>query len=708
MWRAAPAWAMRMLGRTRLIGAAVLLALVLLTWLKAPWTERLQLAWFDLHQVVAPRTVTALPVTVVEIDQRSLNALGQWPWPRSQLARLLDVIHRAGPAAVGINILMPETDALSPERLLAQTAVHDPAIVAALRAMPSNDAALARTLAGQPDVLVFAGTLDATGAPLRVVPIEVHGSGAKPALPLAVPQYAGVLTSIEQLDRHAAGWGLISVDTTRGVVRRMPLVAGVQGTLVPSLATEMLRVAYRVPTLALSVRGTAVRQVHIGNLALPTEPDGTVRVYFSPHRADRFVSAADVLGGKVEASQLQRQLVLVAPTAIGLDEYQDTPLGERLSGSEIQAQLLENLVEGSLLRRPRWASVAEALLLLVLGAMLVWVMPRMRPARATLVMLAAIVLPVLAAFALFRSQRLLFDVASPGLCLLLLWAVLLVLTLTETMRQRRTLQGVVQAQREQGARIAGEMAAAQRIQTGALPRPELLEGDGRIDLYATLTPAREVGGDLYDFYRLDADRLFLLIGDVAGKGLSASIFMAVSKALYKSAMLRTPNADIGEVMTVVNADVSRDNAEMLFVSVFAAILDLQSGALSYCNAGHDNPYRLPPALPEPGRISDGDGPPLCAVADYQYRGASCQLSPGEMLCLMTDGVTEAQNAAGELYGQPRAEQQLHASGRRGVSAFEMVCSLQTDVVAFAAGAEAADDLAILALRWLGPAAAPLV
>ena len=166
------------------------------------------------------------------------------------------------------------------------------------------------------------------------------------------------------------------------------------------------------------------------------------------------------------------------------------------------------------------------------------------------------------------------------------------LTLAEATRQRRALERVVQAQREDSARMAGELEAAQRIQTATLPRAELLHGDRAHRSAATMMPAREVGGDLYDFFMLDDRRLFFLVGDVAGKGLSASIFMAVSKALYKSAMLRAPDADIGAIMAAANAEVSRDNAEMLFVTAFAGILDLDTGELDYCNAGHDNPYRL--------------------------------------------------------------------------------------------------------------------
>ena len=689
------------------IGAALLIALAVLIAIGAPWTERLQAAWFDAHQALHPRQLDVLPVTVVEIDQKSLFALGQWPWPRTRLAQLVDAINAVGPLAIGVDVLMPEVDALSPEQLLAPFSIADRALAVLLGAFPSNDLALANALHRAPAVLAFAGTLEPSRKPLRSVPILVaplRGDGGGGASAPEVTRHAGALTNVDVLDEQASGWGLISADTTQGVLRRMPLVASIDGTLVPSLALEMLRVATKAPNLRLSTEGSVVAAVTLGELRVPTEPDATVRPYFSPSTPQRFVSAVDVLQGRVEASMLRGQLVLIGPTAIGLHDHRDTPVGQRMAGSEIHAQLIENLLAGTLLQRPHWAAGAEALVLLLLGALLLRVTPRLKAGQAAALVLVCVVLPVLGAYALFRTRYLLLDAATPGLSLLLLFVVLVVLTLGESTRKRKALQAVVQAQREQSARIAGELEAAQRIQTGSLPRLDLLQGDERIELHATLTPAREVGGDLYDFFRLDADRLFLLVGDVAGKGLSASIFMAVSKALTKSTMLRSPQADIGQIMRAANAEVSRDNPEMLFVTAFAAILDLKSGVLDYCNAGHDNPVRFHAARPELARIEDGDGPPLCTMGDFDYQGARCQLLPGEALCLMTDGVTEAQNAAGELYGQTRAQEVLLRLNKGSPGARELVTTLQADVLAFADGAEPADDLTLLALRWHGPQA----
>jgi serine phosphatase RsbU (regulator of sigma subunit) len=167
-------------------------------------------------------------------------------------------------------------------------------------------------------------------------------------------------------------------------------------------------------------------------------------------------------------------------------------------------------------------------------------------------------------------------------------------------------------------------------------------------------------------------------------------------------MIRQPDADIGDIMQAANAEVSRDNAEMLFVTLFAAILDLRTGELAYCNAGHDNPYRLRPGRAELERIVDGDGPPLCVVGDFDYRSARCRLDAGEVLCLLTDGVAEAQDPAGALYGHERAERVIVDLARRRAGPRELVIALQADALGFADGAEPNDDLTILALRWNGP------
>jgi adenylate cyclase len=709
MLQAALACAARRPDHIRLVAVPVLIVLTALIWLEPRFFSRVQAAWFDTCQRLSPRRVVSMPATIVEIDQKSLAAIGQWPWPRSLLTRLIDGINRHRPAAIGIDILMPEADELSPERLLARARAEDPALASRIAALQTNDAGLARALAAAPAVLAVVGTEKASGMLLRAAPFIVNDAGAQSGatVPFAMRlvHYAGVLTSIDQLDRAASGRGLISVEPEFGAIGRIPLVASIDGTLVPALAIEMLRVAIGAPSLRLLVSGVDIEGIGVGSFVARTEGDGSVRVYYSPHNSDRFISAIDLLDGNFDPEQLRQKLVLIGVTGIGLIEDKNTPLGMVMPGVEIHAQLLENLYDQTLLRRPGWALPVEAFAFLLLGSMLVFATPRWKPRNAAMVALGCAILLTASGYFMFRWQRLLFDAASPGFCLTVLFGVLLVLTLAEATRQKKSLERVVQAQREKSARIAGELDAAKRIQAATLPRADLLRGDARIDLAAVMLSAREVGGDLYDFFRLDDRRLFFLVGDVAGKGLSASIFMAVSKALYKSTMLRKSGADIGAIMSAANAEVSRDNPEMLFVTAFAGILDLETGDLAYCNAGHENPWLVHPTDVTVRRIEDGDGPPLCTVDDFAYGGGRCRMLAGEHLCLISDGVSEARNPAGELYGSERVQRLLLGRRAGGVDATAVVDALRRDVESFAAGAEPADDLTVLVLRWNGPSAA---
>ena len=681
----------------RVAALLALAVLALLLWLQPPWLRRMQAAWFDSLQAVAPRRIESMPVTIVAIDDKSLAALGQWPWPRTVLADLIGAIDRHQPAAIGVDVLMPEPDRLSPDRLLAQARYHDAALASHLSNLPSNDQVLADAIGAARVVLVAAGTLDRTGGTLRTAPIIVSGPGDASG----VARYSGVITNIDPIDGAGAGHGVISVEPSNAVFRRFPLIVDINGTLAPALATEMLRVALHEPSVRLFRGARGVQGVSVGDFSVPTEPDGAITLYYSHGDARRYVSAADVLAGRVDPEALTRKLVLIGATGGGLrDDYRATPLGEAMPGSELHAQLLENLFDRSFLRRPAWGRWVELALFLGLGALLVRARPGWRPLQVAWLATGCVVASGAAAYALFRTQRLLFD-ATPAASLVLLFSVLLVMTLAAAARRRRRLERVVQAQREQAAFVQGELDAAQRIQAGMLPTAAALRGDPRIDLHASMTPARVVGGDLYDYFFIDANRLFFLVGDVAGKGLSASLFMAVSKALCKSVALRAADAPIGVVMTQTNAEVSRDNAAMLFVTAFIGVLDLETGELAYCNAGHDNPHALLPGR-APLRLAGGDGPGLCVIDDFAYAGASHRLEPGETLCVVTDGVVEAQNAARELYGGERLDAALARIAQHGTTARNLVDALQQDVAEFVGGAEAADDLTVLALRWLGP------
>ena len=657
----------------------------------------LRLAWLDIYQELSPRERRSAPAVIVAIDEASLDRFGQWPWPRTLVAQLLDKLRAGSPAAIGVDILFPEPDRLSPERLAPSVAAADPQLAARLAKLPRHDAVLAASIRAAPVVLGIAGMeAGVISAVAQWTPSLQKGADARGYL----RHYVSTLRSLPEIDMAARGHGLLSADTEGGVVRRIPMVARVGSIPVLPLSLETLRLASGEPLFVVRSGAAGIEAVEIGDLVVPTQSDGRLWVHYTPHDASRFISAADVLGGEADHAQLERKLVLVGVTGLGLIDYQTTPLGERMPGIEIHAQVLENIFDGALLMRPRWAAWVEGLALFIVGLIVVCSVPRLSPGRSTVLLAFLLITLGAGGFGAYRVAGLLLDASVPCAAIAFLFGAMLVETLAEANAQRKSLQERLQREREAAARLSGEFDAARRIQIGSLPRPEsAFPGEHRFNISAAMEPAREVGGDLYDFFMLDAERLFFLVGDVSGKGLPASIFMAVSKALCKSTALRRGRR-IDELLREANAEIARENPESLFVTVFAGILDVLNGRLEYCSAGHEPPFVLAP-LGEIARLEEGGGPPLCVLDGFSYVAAEHWMSRGGIVCVVSDGVTEAMNPAGELYGAARLRGALE-SARRAENPKALVDAIRANVAQFVGGAEAADDLTLLVLRWNGP------
>ena len=690
-------------GTGRSVGTLVLLALTALLLAWGP-DARLRGLWFDFGQRLAPRVRVSGPAVIVAVDELSLTRYGQWPWPRQRLAELVDRIRGADPAAIALNFLFPEADGFSGASLATRLPGLAARTAAWVASVPDGDHALGRALAASPSVIGLAG-LDGPGAASprgRFTPVVVRGKDPSGQ----VRRFRTALRSVPDIDGGAAGYALLSADIPGGVVRRLPLVAAVGDTLVPGLGIEVLRVAAGAPAFGVRSDWGGVRAVGVGDVWMPTDADGTMWIHFTPHDAARYVSAAAVLAGEVAPERLERKLVLVGVTALGLGDQHVTPLGESLPGIEVHAQALENMFDGRVLVRPRWAEWAEAAALVVAGTLVVALTPVVGGGRAALLALGLGAILLGGSFGGYRHLSLLFDGLTPALALGIVYTATLGGALAEADRQRRALRQRLQEEREAAARLAGELEAARRIQLGLLPRPEgAFPGEGRFRIAAVMEPARVVGGDLFDFFLLDSDRLLFLVGDVSGKGLPASLFMAATKAFYRSISTRHA-VELARTMREANAEMGRDNPEAFFVTLVAAVLDVDSGRLWYSSAGHEAPWVMHPDTGKVERLEGAAGPPLCVLDDFPYETATARLRPGDTVLMVTDGVTEALEPGGRLFGTPRVT--ALAGDAAQVPARTEPARLVADLVGavrtFREPLEPADDVTLLAVQWLGPAA----
>ncbi len=682
-------------GRRAAIGLLVLFASAQLAFGEAGWSQARNL-WFDAFQQVAPRTVTNLPAVIVDIDDESLQQFGRWPWPRTRLAQLIEESHRLGALAVGLDMILPEADSRSPQRLLAERQDATAEMRQALDALPSNDAILAKTLRQVPSVLGRAALIDAVpgnAAPANQTPALIAGES---------PQrfawvYNGEIVNLPELESAAHGRGYLNDSRDGdGIVRSMPLVLGVNGAIAPSFAVELLRVATGQAAYSVRSDDKGIVGVHIGTSFIPTDRDGRLRLYYSPAQGSRRLSAAAILRGIVAPKALANQVAIVGATAVGISDVAATPVGSRMDGVEIHAQLIENILLGARLKRPAAARWWELFGLIGFGIILIVAVPRRRPAIGVALYCAIGATLVMASFVVFLKLRTLYD---PTLAVAANGAVAgLILTAGHTAaeRRRRELDAQLVVERNERLRAAGELRAAREIQMGMLPDPGSIDRlPANLDFFALLEPAQEVGGDLYDAFMLDDRRLFFMIGDVSGKGVPASLFMALTKTLCKCLARREP-ANLGQVLSSVNDEISRENPTAMFVTAIVGVIDGASGEVELCNAGH-NPAILLPAQELPRELDGAGGPPLCLDRGFTYPTQRLRLADDDMLLLITDGVTEAEDHRQGQFGLARTLQCLAAAPR--LDAAGICRKLHAEVKHFTEGAVPSDDLTLLAIGF---------
>ncbi len=250
--------------------------------------------------------------------------------------------------------------------------------------------------------------------------------------------------------------------------------------------------------------------------------------------------------------------------------------------------------------------------------------------------------------------------------------------------------------------LESDLRIAREIQMGLVPRDFARLGAGDdLDLHACLEPARAVGGDLYDVFRLDDRRLALVLGDVSGKGIPAALFMVMTVTLIRSIARLTSRPE--EVLTRVNEALAADNPSSMFVTLFFAVLDTNTGALTYASGGHPPPIRVREGVP-PRPLFERGGPLVGALTGLSFPGAEIPLEPGDLVLAYTDGVTEALTPDGALFGEARLLELLaQARPRTGADA---VTAVMDGVRAFAADAEQADDIAMLAVGFRGATRPP--
>ena len=588
-------------------------------------------------------------IVIIGIDEKALEELGPWPWPRDVIADALMTLSsdpENKPAAVAVDVLFAgASGSAASDEYLAQAAGYLGNVVTASFATYGEEIAWEDNRAVAVDASAIV-SFDEPYPALREATVQGHIN--------AMPDRDGIL-------RHA-------------LLYEEPA----EGQRVYSMAFETAR-------LYLESRGKTIGE--------PPLKGGHFYVPFTARAGAYYdgYSVADLINWRIDPSYWSGKIVMIGPYAAGLQDSYFTSVDRAspMFGVEYQANVIQSLVDANY--RTEAADLPQAAVLLILCAAAAVLFVRLRMWQGSAVCGGLVLLGIGGPMLLYRLGLVTHPLWLP-VGVLLLFAVTVVLRYIQAARERQAL-----ALKEE--RINAELSLATRIQANALPKtfppfPDRKE----FDIYASMTPAKEVGGDLYDFFLMDEDHLCLVIGDVSGKGVPASLFMMVALTLIHHVAMREKSP--AKILEAVNREIYSRNPEEMFVTVWLGVLEISTGRLTAANAGHEYPA-VKKADGHFELLKDRHGMVVGGIDMARYREYEIPMERGDKIFVYTDGVPEATNAAEEFYTTDRMIAALQ-EGEMGPPE-EILRTVAGSVHAFVGTAPQFDDLTMLCIEWRGPA-----
>ncbi|MCS3445572.1 MULTISPECIES: CHASE2 domain-containing protein [Bradyrhizobium] len=435
-------WFARRFGYARLVCVALLIGIAALRIVDPAPVQELRVRTFDTFQALQPRQKTARPVTIVDIDEKSLAdpRLGQWPWPRTRLADIVTNLTRLGAVVIAFDAVFSEPDRLNPDIAADTFSSLDEEMRARLRQLPSNDSIMAEAIKNSRVVLGESGGPNVRAdlnEKLPVTGLAMLGEEPQPFMFM----FPGLLRNVPVLEEAAAGRGLFTIRPERdGIVRRVPMIMVAQGITMPSLSFEMLRVASGSGTILIKADKAGIKSLGLKGFAIPTDLHGQLWIHYARRDPSIYVSAVDVLDGRVSPDRIAGKLIVIGTSAIGLNDIKTTPVTPAMPGVEVHAQVLESALTGDVVSQPNYGIGIEFFAALIMGLLVIAFAPKFGP--ITLVAVGGMFASVLigTSWYFYSQHRLLIDFTYPLMSTTAIYLTLIFSAFVREQQQRRQIR----------------------------------------------------------------------------------------------------------------------------------------------------------------------------------------------------------------------------------------------------------------------------
>ena len=530
------------------------------------FVKRIENISYDTFQSIFIKKSTFEDVVIVDIDEKSIDVIGQFPWRRDIFANLINKLNLNKVAVISFDIFFSEDDRQNPKKILNEFNLNNEEVI-------DSDQLFLESIKSSNVVLSVLGDVSDYKKDNQSKPktnIIARGSDVSKFTYF----FKNKITSLEKFNDAAKGIGNISyLDSQDGVLRSIPMLLKIDNDLWPSLSLETLRVFHNHKNILVNADDNGINEIKTRKYQIKTDPNTLVFVNYKKFNKQNYISAVDVIEGKINEDRLKDKIVLIGSSAQGLFDFVKIPNGKVIPGVETHAHLIENIVNNDFIIKNLSTKIIENVLLL-LSLIIVLMIPNKINPKFSIIFYVSLIIVLIS----FSSIVYKFNYFIDVLFTILSSAILFITTLyfrylkeNKIALDNEKKQIVLKQERE----IAGE------VQKKLFPR----EFSNKDLIFANNVPAKDVSGDYYDFISTNDDEIYFTLADVSGKGVKAGILMANAAAVFRS--MAKLDKSVSTIAKFVNNQVADSSYQGMFITAVIGKFNLKDKSIEYINLGHE-------------------------------------------------------------------------------------------------------------------------
>ena len=603
--------------------SVIFVFLIIIKFVNPPIIQKISFLNYDFYQKVFNRGEVK-DVTIVDIDEKSIAKVGQFPWRRDIYSKILNNLNQHNPKAIAFDIVFSEEDKQNPKDLLLQLQKESDQLIDI--EVADTNKTFVESIKNSKVILPILGEPKNNFVKNNSKPkLRLLAKGENPKN--FIYKFKHKIISLEEISSAASGIGSISlIPSIDGVIRNVPVLYNIDDKIWPSLALESVRIATGQKNLLVKSSKNGIELIKTRKNIIPSNQNAVINVKFNKFSKDNYISAVDVANNDFDQKKVENKIILIGSSAQALFDIVKIANGKYVPGVEIHAHIIDNIFKNESIIKNIYTQLAENIIFLLLLIFLIFIPMKIKPKFSIIFFVGSIFAINLSSIIIYQFNFYLDFLFSSVAGTLTFMTSLYFRYLEENSIaiENDKKQSILKKERE----IAGE------VQKKLFPNNKKIEKY----IFAKNTPAKDVSGDYYDYYQVSDNEIYFILGDVTGKGVKAGILMANAAAVFRS--LAKMESSVAKTALYMNNQVKDSSYQAMFITVILGKINLEKKEMEFINMGHEPMMVLDPnfnfeyvksTLPPMG---------LMPVKDESFFKTTTMDISDKTILIYTDGVTE--------------------------------------------------------------------